>query len=143
VKEYKYPDDASPIVSRCTVSPPPPCPRPPPAPQLCCACSSFRLASTPSPSPSCAVLCCDLQAPLSEEQQQQQLAGSKRAAPDNDYNFISQWLRGEPEGVYGVSVRGWGRDVRRGGMVVLIFGGGPAPDKGVWGDCEGGGRRVV
>jgi hypothetical protein len=50
---------------------------------------------------------CQLQAPLSDEQVQ--ALGSKRPPPDNDYNFISNWLRGEPEGVYGVSDGSRGR----------------------------------
>lgn len=39
-----------------------------------------------------------LQAPLSDEQ-----LGSEGPPPGTDYNFISLWLKGEPEGVYGVS----------------------------------------
>jgi hypothetical protein len=34
--------------------------------------------------------------------------GGAGAAPDNDYNFISQWLRGEPEVVYGGACEGGG-----------------------------------
>lgn len=58
-------------------------------------------ATPPLPSPLLFLLLCCLQAPLNEEQVQ--ALGSKRPPPDNDYNFISNWLRGEPEGVYGVS----------------------------------------
>jgi hypothetical protein len=53
-----------------------------------------------------------VQAPPSDEQVQ--ALGSKRPPPDNDYNFISNWLRGEPEGVYGVSAGA------RGGGVYLF-----------------------